>query len=228
MMLTILVADDEENILNLFKIRLQNQGYNVLTAKDGREAIDVFYNNSIDLIIMDIMMPRLNGYDVIDTIRSDNFNTPVIMVSAKGELEDKREGFIVGADDYMVKPIEFDELLMRIQALIRRYKIVADKKITVDNVVLDYNTLSITDETNGRNLTLSKKEFSILFKLLSYPERAFTKEQLFDEFWGIDATGDTDSVKVYISKIRSQIAIFPEIDINTIRGIGYRGVKNER
>ena len=116
MMLTILVADDEENILNLFKIRLQNQGYNVLTAKDGREAIDVFYNNSIDLIIMDIMMPRLNGYDVIDTIRSDNFNTPVIMVSAKGELEDKREGFIVGADDYMVKPIEFDELLMRIQA----------------------------------------------------------------------------------------------------------------
>lgn len=228
MMLTILVADDEENILNLFKIRLQNQGYNVLTAKDGREAIDVFYNNSIDLIIMDIMMPRLNGYDVIDTIRSDNFNTPVIMVSAKGELEDKREGFIVGADDYMVKPIEFDELLMRIQALIRRYKIVADKKITVGNVVLDYNTLSIVDDTNGRNLTLSKKEFSILFKLLSYPERAFTKEQLFDEFWGIDATGDTDSVKVYISKIRSQIAIFPEIDINTIRGIGYRGVKNER
>ena len=228
MMLTILVADDEENILNLFKIRLQNQGYNVLTAKDGREAIDAFYNNSIDLIIMYIMMPRLNGYDVIDTIRSDNFNTSVIMVSAKGELEDKREGFIVGADDYMVKPIEFDELLMRIQALIRRYKIVADKKITVGNVVLDYNTLSIVDDTNGRNLTLSKKEFSILFKLLSYPERAFTKEQLFDEFWGIDATGDTDSVKVYISKIRSQIAIFPEIDINTIRGIGYRGVKNER
>ena len=226
-MLTILVADDEINILNLFKIRLENHGYNVLTARDGREAIDVFYNNSVDLIIMDIMMPRLNGYDVIDTIRSDNYNTPVIMVSAKGELDDKREGFSVGADDYMVKPIEFDELLLRIQALVRRYKIVADKKITVGNVVLDYNTLTISNEIEGKSINLSKKEFSILFKLLSYPERAFTKEQLFDEFWGIDAVGDTDSVKVYISKIRSQIAIFPEIDITTIRGIGYRGVKNE-
>lgn len=226
-MFTILVADDEENILELFKIRLLRHGYDVICAEDGQKALDIFYANKIDLIIIDVMMPKLNGYEVVDSIRSDDFNTPIIMVSAKSELEDKKEGFLAGIDDYMVKPIEFDELLMRIQALIRRYKIKSDKLIKIGGTSLDYNTLSITNEERKQRVSLAKKEFSILFKLLSYPEQSFTKEQIYDEFWGVDSNSDVDAVKVYISKIRNQIQQFSEIDIETIRGIGYRGIKNE-
>lgn len=226
-MLKILVVDDEINIRNLFKIRLENEGYEVYTAKDGLEALDVVYDNIIDMCIVDVMMPNLDGNSFVKKIRSENFNMPIIMVTAKGELGDKIEAFDSGIDDYMTKPIEFDELLLRMKALFRRAKIVTDKKIVIGNTVLEYDTLTITNNKLNLNVTLTKKEFSILYKLLSYPERTFTKGQLFDEFWGLDNYGDVDAVKVYISKIRSIIEPFPEIDIATIRGIGYRGIKKD-
>lgn len=228
-MLKILVVDDEINIRNLFKIRLENEGYEVYTAKDGLEALDVVYNNIIDMCIVDVMMPNLDGNSFVKKIRSENFNMPIIMVTAKGELDDKIEAFDSGIDDYMTKPIEFDELLLRMKALFRRAKIVTDKKIVIGDTVLEYDALTITNNKLNLNVTLTKKEFSILYKLLSYPERTFTKGQLFDEFWGLDNYGDVEAVKVYISKIRSIIEPFPEIDIATIRGIGYRGIKkNEK
>lgn len=226
-MLKILIVDDEINIRNLFKIRLENEGYEVYTAKDGLEALDVVYDNIIDMCIVDVMMPNLDGNSFVKKIRSENFNMPIIMVTAKGELDDKIEAFDSGIDDYMTKPIEFDELLLRMKALFRRAKIVTDKKIVIGDTILEYDTLTITNNKLNLNVTLTKKEFSILYKLLSYPERTFTKGQLFDEFWGLDNYGDVDAVKVYISKIRSIIEPFPEIDIATIRGIGYRGIKKD-
>lgn len=224
-MVNILIAEDEENLLNLYKIRLDKKGYNVILANNGKQAIDLIYKGGINLAILDVMLPIYSGFEVLETIRRLQLDIPVIMATSMGQLNDKKEGFSLGADDYLVKPFDFDELLMRIEAIVRRYRINAESKITIGNTTLDAETLEVYNEKE--KVTLSKKEFQILFKLLSYPEKTFTKEQIFDEFFGIDSNADYDSVKVYISKIRKQIAIFDNIDIDNIRGIGYRGIRNE-
>ena len=223
-MVNILIAEDEENLLNLYKIRLDKKGYNVILANNGKQAIDLIYKGGIDLAILDVMLPVYSGFEVLETIRRLELDIPVLMATSMGQLNDKKEGFSLGADDYLVKPFDFDELLMRIEAIIRRYKINTESKIVVGDTTLDAETLEVYNKTE--KVTLSKKEFQILFKLLSYPEKTFTKEQIFDEFFGIDSNADYDSVKVYISKIRKQIAVFDNIDIDNIRGIGYRGIRN--
>ena len=223
-MINILIAEDEENLLNLYKIRLDKKGYNVILANNGKQAIDLIYKGGIDLAILDVMLPIYSGFEVLETIRRLELDIPVIMATSMGQLNDKKEGFSLGADDYLVKPFDFDELLMRIEAIVRRYKINTESKIVIGDTTLDAETLEIYNKTE--KVTLSKKEFQILFKLLSYPEKTFTKEQIFDEFFGIDSNADYDSVKVYISKIRKQIAVFDNIDIDNIRGIGYRGIRN--
>ena len=223
-MVNILIAEDEENLLNLYKIRLDKKGYNVILANNGKQAIDLIYKGGIDLAILDVMLPIYSGFEVLETIRRLELDIPVLMATSMGQLNDKKEGFSLGADDYLVKPFDFDELLMRIEAIIRRYKINTESKIVVGDTTLDAETLEVYNKTE--KVTLSKKEFQILFKLLSYPEKTFTKEQIFDEFFGIDSNADYDSVKVYISKIRKQIAVFDNIDIDNIRGIGYRGIRN--
>ncbi len=224
-MVNILIAEDEENLLNLYKIRLDKKGYNVILANNGKQAIDIIYKGGVDLAILDVMLPIYSGFEVLETIRRLELDIPVIMATSMSQLNDKKEGFSLGADDYLVKPFDFDELLMRIDAVIRRYKINAESKITIGETILDAETLEVFNKDN--RVTLSKKEFQILFKLLSYPEKTFTKEQIFDEFFGIDSNADYDSVKVYISKIRKQISVFENIDIDNIRGIGYRGIRNE-
>lgn len=224
-MFNILVADDEINILNLYKIRLAKQGFNVLTALDGEKALDVFYNNKIDLVILDIMMPKLNGLEVIKDIRANGYRTPSIIVSARGELNSKIQGFNNGIDDYIIKPFEFEELVIRIHALLRRSKITYENQIVIGDTTLDYDNLTISN--NMMSLRLRKKDFQIIFKLLSYPEKIFSKDDLFEEFWGLDSDADSDIVKVYISKIRNQIKDFKDFSIETVRGIGYQGVKYE-
>ena len=224
-MVNILIAEDEENLLNLYKIRLDKKGYNVILANNGKQAIDIIYKGGVDLAVLDVMLPVYSGFEVLETIRRLELDIPVIMATSMSQLSDKKEGFSLGADDYLVKPFDFDELLMRIDAVIRRYKINAESKITIGETILDAETLEVFNKDN--RVTLSKKEFQILFKLLSYPEKTFTKEQIFDEFFGIDSNADYDSVKVYISKIRKQISVFENIDIDNIRGIGYRGIRNE-
>ena len=224
-MVNILIAEDEENLLNLYKIRLDKKGYNVILANNGKQAIDIIYKGGIDLAILDVMLPIYSGFEILETIRRLQLDIPVIMATSMGQLNDKKEGFSLGADDYLVKPFDFDELLMRIEAVVRRYKINAESKIVIGDTTLDAETLEVYN--SKEKVSLSKKEFQILFKLLSYPEKTFTKEQIFDEFFGIDSNADYDSVKVYISKIRKQIAVFDNIDVDNIRGIGYRGIINE-
>ena len=186
--------------------------------------VNAVYENHVDIMIVDVMMPIMSGYELVKNLRQDKIKTPVIMCTAKGTIDDKAEGYNIGVDDYMVKPIDFDELLMRIKAVLRRAQTVSERKLTVGSVTLDYDTLSIT--SGDEKVTLTKKEFSILYKLLSYPEKSFSKSQLFEEFWAFDSDTEEDSVKVYVNKIRNKISQFSEIDVETVRGVGYRGVRH--
>lgn len=224
-MYNVLVVEDDENILKLMSIRLKKSGFNVLTATGAKEALSVIKNGEPDVMVADVMMPGMNGFELVEKIRSDGNRIPVILATAKETIDDKREGFSCGADDYMVKPIDHEELVLRINALIKRADFKRDKKLVIGSVTLDYEKLSVYND-KGDIEQLSKKEFLILFKLLSYPERIFTKNQLMDEFWGYESDTFSDTVKVHINRIRNKIARFPEIDVVTVRGLGYRGIKN--
>ena len=225
--MTILLADDDKNILTLLTAVLQSDGFKVIAAKDGAEALDLYYDNHVDMLICDEMMPQLSGNELVREIRVDNKELPIIMVTAKGATADKGKSFDCGVDDYMVKPLNCDELLMRVRALFRRAKINTEKKIVAGNTVLDSNAHTITNNSTNLTVTLTKTEFDILYKLLLYPDKVFSKWQLFHEFWGIDSEVDDGIVKVFISKIRKQIEPFPETSIRTVMGIGYQGVKND-
>ncbi len=225
-MFNVLVLEDDKNIRRLTEIKLKNEGYNVFAVENGKQGLEVIGEKHIDIIIADVMMDEMDGYEFISTIRDLGITTPCIMVTARGSLQDKTQGFNLGVDDYMVKPIDFDELFMRMKAVLRRAKIVSEKKLIVGETTLDYETLTVYDKQN--KVTLSKREFSILYKLLSYSEKSFSKSVIFEEFWDYDSDTEEDAVKVYINRIRNKIACFKEIDIETIRGLGYRGVKNEK
>lgn len=224
-MYNVLVVEDEVNILKLMTIRLTKSGFNVFTAENGEQALSVVKKEDVDIIIADVMMPVMDGFEMIENLRAEGKNIPVILATAKESLEDKKIGFNLGADDYMVKPIDHEELVLRIKALLKRADIRKDKKLTIGSCVLDYESLSVTSD-KGITAQLSKKEFMILYKLLLYPERIFTKNQLMDEFWGYESDTYSDTVKVHINRIRNKIAPFPEIDVITVRGLGYRGIKN--
>lgn len=224
-MYNILVVEDEVNILKLMDIWLTRAGFEVLLAKNGEEALKIVKSGEVDLIVADVMMPVMDGFTMVETLRAEGNSVPVILATAKESIDDKKEGFNCGADDYMVKPIDHEELILRINAVIKRADIRREKKIVVGDCTVDYQTLSVYDGKGNREV-LSKKEFLILFKLLTYPERIFTKNQLMDEFWGTESDSYSDTVKVHINRIRNKIAPFPEIDIATVRGFGYRGIKN--
>lgn len=224
----ILVVDDEINIVKLIKTILEKEGYEVVTALDGERALDIYYDGHVDMIICDEMMPRVNGNEMIREIRSENKNIPIIMVTAKGSIEDKALSFDLGVDDYLVKPIDTQELIIRVKAIFRRLKIVTDKKIQVKDVLIDSTTNTVSNVVTGESVSLTKTEFDILYKLLSYPEKSFTKYQLFNEFWGVNSDTDESIIKVFILKIRKKIEPFPEIGIQTIMGIGYRGIRNDK
>ena len=224
-MYNVLVVEDEVNILRLMEIRLTKSGFNVFTATNGKEAIDIVKKGDTDVIVADVMMPVMDGFTMLENLRADGFSMPIILATAKESIDDKRSGFNFGADDYMVKPIDHEELVLRINALLKRADIRRNKKLVVGNCILDNERLSVYND-KGEEELLSKKEFLILFKLLSYPERIFTKNQLMDEFWGYDSDTYSDTVKVHINRIRNKISRFPEIDVVTVRGLGYRGIKN--
>ena len=224
-MYNVLVVEDEVNILRLMEIRLTKSGFNVFTATNGKEAIDIVKKGDTDVIVADVMMPVMDGFTMLENLRADGFSMPIILATAKESIDDKRSGFNFGADDYMVKPIDHEELVLRINALLKRADIRRNKKLVVGSCTLDNERLSVYND-KGEEELLSKKEFLILFKLLSYPERIFTKNQLMDEFWGYDSDTYSDTVKVHINRIRNKISRFPEIDVVTVRGLGYRGIKN--
>ena len=221
-MFNILVIEDNKNMRKLICATLKQNGYFTFEAEDGEVGLDVLDTTHIDLIICDIMMPNMDGYEFTETLRDGHCETPIIIVTAKEQLEDKKKGFSIGADDYMVKPIDFEELILRIGAILRRSKIVNDHKITIGNTVLDYNSLSVT--SNGECNTLPKKEFYLLFKLVSSPDTIFTRRQLLDEIWGMESMADERTVDVHIKRIRERYRDSNDFEIVTVRGLGYKAV----
>jgi len=222
-MFTIMVVEDDLHLQKMMTAFLRMNGYNVLTAGDGEEALEVMESAMPDLVICDIMMPRMDGYQLTRELREAYPLLPILMVTAKETIEDKRRGYLVGTDDYMVKPIDLDELAMRVTALLRRARINTDRRITMGEVTLDYDALTVTRP--GLTLQLTKKEFYLLFKLLSYPQQIFTRRQLMDEIWGMDAESDERTVDVHIKRLREKCEPFPEFRILTVRGLGYKAEK---
>ena len=219
-MVNILVVEDDKNLQKLMTAVLKQSGYNVIVARDGEEALDKMSTSHIDLLISDIMMPTMDGYTLTDTLRKANYTLPILMVTAKETFDDKRKGFLVGTDDYMVKPIDMDEMLLRVAALLRRSRIINENKLKIGDVELDNNTLTVS--RNNEIILLPKKEFYLLFKLLSYPKQIFTRQQLMDEIWGMDTEADERTVDVHIKRIREKLASFTEFEIITVRGLGYK------
>ncbi len=226
-MFNILVAEDDKHIRKLMEIRLKDDKFKVFPAQNGEEALDILYSNPIDLLVVDIMMPKVDGYELVREARKSYPNIPAIIVTAKNSFDSMSEGYKIGIDDYMIKPVNYDELVLRINAILRRAKIASERKIIIGDILLDYDNLTISRQ-NGTRITMPLKEFSILFKLLSFPERVFTKSEIFQEFWGSNSDTDENTIKVHINNIRNKLKDFPEISIENIRGFGYKGVKNEK
>ena len=207
----------------LLKAVLEGANYTVTTASDGVEALSVMDREHVDLAIIDIMMPNMDGYELTRSLRDSQNNLPILMVSAKQLPVDKHKGFLVGTDDYMTKPIDDEEMLYRIKALLRRAKIASDHKIVIGDVVLDYDSLTVSRGTES--FELPKKEFMLLFKLLSYPGKIFTRIQLMDEIWGADSETGWETVTVHIGRLRKRFEDWHEFQIEAVRGLGYKAVK---
>lgn len=222
-MFQILVVDDDRSIRFFIKEALELNHYTVYTAKDGKEALDVFDNNHIDLVIVDIMMPNMDGYEFTKAIRLIDSELPILMVSAKQLAEDRKKGFIAGIDDYMVKPIDLEELLLHVKALLRRYKIASERQIEIGDVVLNYDAYTVSK--NGEVIELPQKEFLLLYKLLSFPDKIFTRIQLMDEIWGVDCDTGWETLTVHINRLRKKFEDWPEFEIESIRGLGYKAVR---
>ena len=224
-MVNILVADDDKNTRLLMKAILEAEHYRVFTAVDGQDALAVLDQEHIDLVVLDIMMPNMDGYEFTSTLRESNNTLPILMVSAKQLPEDKHRGFLVGTDDYITKPIDEEEMLLRIKALLRRAKIVNDRKIVIGDVVLDYDSFTVSRP--GQVQELPQKEFLLLYKLLSYPGKIFTRIQLMDEIWGMDCETGWETVTVHVGRLRKRFEGWEEFSVESVRGLGYKAVKKE-
>lgn len=222
-MFNILVAEDDRNTRKLMCAVLKNEGFAVFGAEDGDQALDMMDRQHIDLIVLDIMMPGMDGYELTRELREAGQNLPILMVSAKQEAKDKRKGFRVGTDDYMTKPVDEQEMVLRIRALLRRAQIAQDHRLYVGDTVLDYDALTLTRAE--RSVTLPQKEFYLLFKLLSYPGVIFTRIQLMDEIWGMDTETDDHTVNVHVNRLRDKVRDNPDFEIVTVRGLGYKAEK---
>lgn len=222
-MFRILVVEDDADMRELFCTVLSDSGYTCMAASDGHEALDILEKEYIDLIVSDIMMPHMDGYELTRVLRESGYNIPILMVTAKDQFDDMQRGFRAGGDDYMVKPINIKELVLRVEALLRRARISSEKKITVGHTVLDYDALTVT--LHGKETILPQKEFYLLYKLLSYPNKIFTRPQLMDEIWGMFSETDERTVNTHINRLRERFADCPDFEIVTVRGLGYKAVK---
>ena len=222
-MLNILVVDDDRNTRMFLEAVLKTANYTVLLAKNGIEALSVLETSHVDLIVLDIMMPGMDGYEFTRTLRESDNNIPILMVSAKQMPEDKHKGFLAGTDDYITKPIDDEEMLYRIKALLRRAKIANERRIVIGEVIIDYDSLTVT---RGEDIqVLPQKEFQLLYKLLSYPGKIFTRIQIMDDIWGADSDTGWETVTVHIGRLRKKFESYPEFSIESVRGLGYKAVK---
>lgn len=218
----ILIVDDNENIRKLIEIYLKREGFKTIHAGDGQEALEIIENQKIDLIVLDIMMPVMDGYELTGILREAGYMIPIVMVTAKDTYPDKKQGFDLGIDDYVTKPIDMEELVLRVKALLRRSRIAQDKKLIIGDIILDYDSLEVV--TPQQEISLPKKEFYLLYKLLSYPKKIFTRQDLLDDIWGYDTEVDERTVDVHIKRLREKFKDFDEFQIVTVRGLGYKGV----
>jgi DNA-binding response OmpR family regulator len=223
-MANILIVEDDANLRMLMTLRLKNK-YGLFTAENGRQALLKIEQENIDLVITDVMMPDVDGYTLVETLRSRGMSTPVIIITAKDSIMDKQRGFAAGTDDYMTKPVNFEELVWRIDALLRRSRIANEGKICIGEVVVDKQSFTVT---KGEDVyELPTKEFQLLYLLLSYPGKIFTKENILDSVWGYSSESDEYTVRTHINRLRNKFENFSEFEIVTIRGIGYKAVINK-
>ena len=222
-MAKILVVDDEEKIRFVVREYAQFSGHEVVEASDGSGAVELCKKQNFDLIVMDIMMPKVDGYELTRELRMMDNQLPVLMVSAKQLPEDRKKGFLAGTDDFMTKPFDNEELLLHVNALLRRAKIQRERKITVGDVTIDYDSFTVT--RGSEQIELPQKEFLLLYKLLSYPDKIFTRLQLMDEIWGMDCDTVPETVTVHIGRLRKRFEGWNEFEIQSIRGLGYKAVK---
>ena len=225
-MFNILVADDHEHIRRLYEVTLEQNGYKPYTASNGREALSLLETTHIDLIVLDIMMPEMDGYMFLRTLRESGNEIPVLVITARDTAEDVRKAFTLGTDDFMVKPVDEIEMLLRIKALMRRAKISEEKKLTIGSTMLEYDSLSVT--SSGETLILPKKEFQILFKLLSFPGKTFTRANIMDEFWEMDSNSEIRTVDVHINRLRERFRDNKDFEIVTVRGLGYKAMHRKK
>ena len=224
-MFNILVVEDDKNLKKLIVTYLRKNNYNTFEASDGNEALDLIDKQYIDLVISDIMMPKMDGYELLSELRSAKYDLPIMLITAKSDISDKKKGFILGADDYMVKPIEMEEIILRVEDLLKRVKSTNHQKIKIGDLIMDYNQLSIIK--NGKIYNLAQKEFYLLYKLLSTPNTVFSRQDLIEEIWGLESESDYRTVDVHIKRIREKISDITEFEIVTVRGIGYKCIINK-
>lgn len=220
-MVTILVVEDNDNARLLTEARLKKY-YNVITARNGSEALNIFYEQPIDMIVADIMMPIMDGYEMLKALRSTKQEVPVLFLTAKSAFDDKKKGFDLGIDDYLTKPLDYEELLLRIKAILKRANIYSNLKITIGNFSMDENNYTVSYK--NINIEFTKKEFELLFKLLSYPNQVLTKMQILESIWGYEAKASEDTIKTHINKIRNKLKGITEFEIISVKGLGYKVV----
>ncbi len=221
-MFQVLVVEDDRELRDLFCTVLEENGYHAIAANDGLQAFDLLESHYIDLIISDVMMPKLNGFEMTQAIRSAGYTMPILIISAKGQAADKQKGFQSGIDDYMVKPIDVNEMIWRVEALLRRSQIISQRKVRIGSSELNSDTYTL--RCGEQEIVLPQKEFLLLFKLLSAPDRIFTRTQIMDEIWGVDQEHDSHTLDVHISRLREKCKDNPDFDIVTMRGLGYKAV----
>ncbi len=223
-MFNILVVDDQAHIRRLYEYTLEKNGYQPYSAGDGEQALRLMESTHIDLVILDLMMPTMDGYAFLQTMRAGGSNIPVLIITARDSAEDIRKSFTLGTDDYMVKPVDEIEMILRVRALLRRAKISEEQQITVGGTTLIYDSFTVVQ--NGEETQLPKKEFQILFKLLSFPNKTFTRANLMEEFWSMDSESEARTVDVHINRLRERFKENKDFQIVTVRGLGYKAVKS--
>lgn len=222
-MFKVLIAEDDRDLRQLFTRVLVKNGYSVVGVSNGQEALDEMDNSFFDIIISDIMMPVMDGYELVRTLRESGDHIPVLMITAKDAFDDMQTGFRSGSDDYMVKPVNVNEMVLRVGALLRRSQIANERRITIGNTLLECDSLTVTE--NGVQTVLAQKEFMLLYKMASCPGKIFTRHQLMDDIWGYDSGSDTHTVDVHIGRLREKFKDSTDFKIVTMRGVGYKVVK---
>ena len=224
-MFNVLVVEDDKNLKKLMVTYLKKNNYTTFEARNGIQALDIIDKQYIDLVISDIMMPEMDGYELLNELRIANYEIPIMLITAKSDISDKKQGFILGADDYMVKPIDMEEMVLRVSVLLKRAKSANKRKIILRDLIIDYDQLSVVKHDKVYNL--AQKEFYLLYKLVSTPNTIFTRQELIEVIWGLESESEYRTVDVHIKRLREKLKELNELEIVTVRGLGYKCIINK-